>query len=140
MLKCQMWLKVMECLLILFHFFVNFAQNWGIFMSEVLHIIDEYSFLKFAEIVHQTATRMRLSEIVPINATRMRLSEIVPINATKLLRIICLINTFILIGWYARCNYKLGTVSWFNKVPGNFNVGYVALHQAFINFVESQWK
>ena len=40
--------------------------------------------------------------------------------STKLLRIVCLINTFILIWWYARCNWKLRKVPWFNCVLWNF--------------------
>ena len=33
---------------------------------------------------------------------------------TKFSLIVCLINTHILIYWYARCNYKLRKVLWFN--------------------------
>ena len=38
LLKCQMWLQVMKCLLNLLRFFANLAQNWRIFISEVLQI------------------------------------------------------------------------------------------------------
>ena len=51
--------------------------------------------------------------------------------STKLSRIMHLINTHILICWYARCNYKLLELVWFNKFFENFNVWYVLLSSSF---------
>ena len=67
----QMWLQVMECLLILLCF---------------LYKINGYSYLKCC---------------IP--------------NFYG-----CLMNTFILICWYARCNYKLRKVFWFSWVLWKF--------------------
>ena len=36
-MRCQMWLQIIECLLILLHFFRIIRHNWRPFMSELLY-------------------------------------------------------------------------------------------------------
>ena len=147
-----MWLQIMECLLILLRFFTNFAQNWRKFMTEVLYL--HQTFINFYLMWMITFFYNKISDVTASNGTLLDFIEFFWVFSyitnnhsclkhciiTKLSRIVCLINTYILIYWHARCSHKLRKALWFNWFFRNFNVWYVILHQTFINFVKSLWK
>ena len=45
-LTCQMWLHVLDCLLILLRFLGFFIHNWRAFMSEIFHFLNFLWFIK----------------------------------------------------------------------------------------------
>ena len=118
--NCKLWNAILfycvfSGILILF---------WRPFMSELLYphqtFIDYVSNQYwYAEMPHVTASYGKSPNFKFFFRILHNFGEYLYLKyciSTKLLRIVCLINTFILICWYARCNYKLRKVPWLNWV------------------------
>ena len=123
--KCQKWLQVMECLLILLHFFCDFCTKltkihvWCTLSSPKIHklciwIWNEYKHLiiikcqMWLNVMGRSLNSLSFLGIV-IHYWRPFMSELLYLNQT------------------------------FTDFMSNFNFWYVILHQTFINLMESKW-
>ena len=146
-LTCQFWLQVMEGPLILLHFFGNFhtllltIHVWIVVSPPKFHwlyITNQYEYVKMSDVT--SSYGMYLNFITFFCNFCTKLMNIHVWSVAYRPNFCGLFDKFILIFWYARCNYKLVKVFWLNWLFGNLNVWCVTLHQAFINFVASLWK
>ena len=120
-----MWLHVMECPLILLRFSGIFIHYYGPFMSELLYLHQKFTDYISNRYTHSNISTCQMSQqvmecililfrLLRIVHTIDEYSSLKCCISTKLLRIVFIINTFILIYWYARCSYKLRKFRQFN--------------------------
>ena len=124
-LKCQMWLQVMERPLILLHFSSIFIHFWQPFISELLYIhqtftdciSNQYWYVKMSDVSDETANYGMPTNFITFFFKEFCIKLIINVWSIvpfiKLSEIVYLINTHTLICWYARCNYKLWKILWF---------------------------
>ena len=132
---CKLWNA-------LWFYYIHF---WRSLMSELLYLHHQLSLIVYLINIDVTKCQMWLQVMERLIVLRFKVfSYIIDDHwclkcciLTKLLQIVGLTNTFILICWHVRWNYKLRKVLWFNCVLWKFQflIRYI-LHQIFIHFVE----